>query len=100
MENLKKDFDRLIMDYLSNNLTDDERIILKESLKDESNKKAFREKVQVYWTLQNVPVWKQLDDAAAWGSIQKRLYRRNRFIILLFGFEALLVLALGCVLFF
>lgn len=100
MENLKKDFDRLIMDYLSNNLTDDERIILKESLKDESNKKAFREKVQVYWTLQNVPVWKQLGDVAAWGSIQKRLYRRNRYIELLLGYAALVVLALGSVLFF
>lgn len=100
MEDMEKDIDRLIMDYLSNNLTGEERNVLKESLKDETNRKAFREKVQVYWTLQNVSFWKQLDDAAAWDRTQKKLHRRNRYITLLLGYAALAVLVLGSVLFF
>lgn len=100
MENLKKDLDWLIMDYLSNNLADDERIILKESLKDEMNKKAFREKVQVYWILQNAPFWKQLDDTVAWNRIQQKLRRQRHNIKWILGYAALVVLTLGSVLFF
>ncbi|MFR3328625.1 MAG: FecR family protein [Odoribacter splanchnicus] len=100
MKNLEKDINRLITDYLSNDLADEERNVLKESLKEETNRKAFREKVQVYWALQSAPFLEQLDDAVAWSNTLKRLRRRNHYLKMALGYAALVVVILGSVLFF